>query len=484
MAQGADRGLGRGSGLAGGKQGADHGAVVPVESLGDERNGLRATAAEEDRVDLDALPVVVLRSRGRALSNRDAVTRVRVSGLAGRLVRTPLVAEPVDEVLRRVAAHALPPDVAVIGERNVGEQRVAGLHGLHGDRVGVVGGARRDAEEAVFRVDGVQAVFAQVQPRDVVAHDLCGPARDGRGDHGEVGLTAGRREGSGDVVGLASRVGELEDKHVLGHPSLFLRHDGSDTQGVALLGEDGVSAVAGTVGPDFLGLRELGDVLGLVARPDGVFLARLERGTHGVERVDEVAVGTDLVQGFLAHAGHDAHGKHDVGGVSELNAELRLRIVDGAHAERHDVHRAALHGATEGLGHLSLHLGRVHPVIGRAGVLFLLRADEGAGLDAGDVRRVGAREEGVRTLLLIELNQSALLYELGREAVSLFLGAVHEDHALRLEKLDRLANPRDELFILGRNFSNEATNLSGHSLLLGSSGVGKYRVAATSSFVG
>jgi hypothetical protein len=39
----------------------------------------------------------------------------------GRLavaVRRPVVALPVDRVRRRLAVHALPPDVAVIGERD------------------------------------------------------------------------------------------------------------------------------------------------------------------------------------------------------------------------------------------------------------------------------------------------------------------------------------------------------------------------------
>jgi hypothetical protein len=39
-------------------------------------------------------------------------------------VRRPVVALPVDRVRRRLAVHAFPPDVAVIGERNVGEDRV------------------------------------------------------------------------------------------------------------------------------------------------------------------------------------------------------------------------------------------------------------------------------------------------------------------------------------------------------------------------
>ena len=67
-----------------------------------------------------------------------------------------------------------------------------------------------------------------------------------------------------------------------------------------------------------------------------------------------------------------------------------------AHREGHDVHRAALHAALEeAVQHLA-HLGRVAPVVGRAGVLLGLRADEGAVLDPGDVGGVGEGEVGVR----------------------------------------------------------------------------------------
>ena len=368
---------------------------------------------------------------------------------------------PVDEVLRGLA-HFLPPDIAVVGQRDVGEQGVARLHRLHGNRVGVVVGARRHAEEAVLRVDCVQAVLAQLHPGDVIAHNLSLPARDGRGDHGQVGLTAGRREGGRDVVLLTLRVGELEDEHVLCHPALFLRHDGSDTQRVALLGQDGVSAVAGAVGPNLLGCRELRDVLLVIARPRDILLAWLQRSTNGVQGVDKIAVLTNLVQSLLTHAGHDAHRQDNISRVSQLNAELGVRVADGAHAERHHVHGAALHGAAEGLGHLFLHGCRRGPVIGRACVLLSLGADEGAGLHARDIRRVRARQVGVRALLLVELNQGALLHELSGEAVRLLLGAVYEDNLFRLEELDTLTDPRNELLILRGQVTYKAWNSCGH----------------------
>ena len=168
---------------------------------------------------------------------------------------------PVDRVLRRLAGHPLPPDVAVVGLGAVGEDRVA-LDRVHRVRVGLVAGVRRDAEEAGLGVDGVEAaVVAELHPGDVVADRLHLPARQGRDQHRQVGLAAGRREGAGDVLDLALGRGQLEDQHVLGHPALVARHRRGDPQREALLAEQRVAAVAGAVGPDLARLGVVDDVL-------------------------------------------------------------------------------------------------------------------------------------------------------------------------------------------------------------------------------
>ena len=61
---------------------------------------------------------------------------------------------------------------------------------------------------------------------------------------------------------------------------------------------------------------------------------------------------------------------------------------------------------------ISAHLGRVAPVVGGAGVLFALAADERAVLDAGDVARVAVRPVAVRPLGLVELGEGATVDEL------------------------------------------------------------------------
>ena len=69
--------------------------------------------------------------------------------------------------------------------------------------------------------------------------------------------------------------GEAQDEHVLSHPAVTACHGRSNTQGVALLTEQCVTAVARAEGPNLVGLREVGDVLLVVARPGVTLLAVL-----------------------------------------------------------------------------------------------------------------------------------------------------------------------------------------------------------------
>ena len=226
----------------------------------------------------------------------------------------------------RVALEALPPDVAVVGQRDVGEQRVALLDGAHRVRVGLPVGARRDAEEAELRVDRVEpAVLAEAHPRDVVADGLGAPARDGRLQHRQVGLAAGRRERRGDVVGLLLRADQLEDQHVLGQPALVVGDRRGDPQRVALLAEQRVAAVAGAVAPDLPGLREVrrctwSRCTATARRPGRARAGR--RPSAGAARTGPRRA-VEQRQHRGAHPGHDLHRDDDVLGVGDLDAEHR-----------------------------------------------------------------------------------------------------------------------------------------------------------------
>ncbi|CVN70124.1 Uncharacterised protein [Streptococcus pneumoniae] len=442
-------GAGGGRGGLRGEGGALEDAVLPVEGLGHQRHGGLAAAAEQDGVQLHAPRVAVLVGQHVRLLDGRAEPGVRVGGRGAGLGR-PVVAAPVGEVLGDLVRHALPPHAAVVGEGDVGEDGVALGDRAHGVRVGGPAGAGGDAEVAGLRVDHAElAVLAGADPGDVVAQGLGLPALDRGVDEGEVGLAAGRGEGAGDVVGPALGVGQLEDQHVLGEPGLVPGHHGGDAQRVALLAEQGVAAVAGAEGPDGALLGEVHDPLGLVARPRHVLLARLQRGAHGVHgRHVEGLLAGHLVQHVLADAGHDAHRQDHVGGVGDLHAVLRVLGVEVAHHERDHVHGAAAHGAGERVVEDPVHLRRVHPVVGEAGVLLLLGADEGAVLHTGDVGGIGERGEGVGELVLGQAGQGARRHELVRETVALLLGAVDPLDGVRLRQLCDLSDPLAQLGVV------------------------------------
>ncbi|SLC66070.1 Uncharacterised protein [Mycobacteroides abscessus subsp. massiliense] len=170
---------------------ADEHAVLPVPGLGHQRHRCLATAAEQDCRDRHTLWVIPFGSQDGALRHRSAVPRIRVRRFGLGLPQDPILALPVDQVLR-LALQSFPPHVVVVGTRDVGEDGVAGFDGLHGVRVRAPVGARCHTEEAELRVDRVQtAVLAKTHPGDVVTQSLCAPTGNGRLDHGEVGLAAG-----------------------------------------------------------------------------------------------------------------------------------------------------------------------------------------------------------------------------------------------------------------------------------------------------
>src|SRR5665213_4325157 len=105
----------------------------------------------------------------------------------------PLIALPVEALGGGRVGHALPPDAAVGGEGDVGEDGVAG-EGCHGVGIGFCRGAWSYAEEACLGVDGSKlAGSVWFNPGYVVADrpDLPSVEASGRDHHGEVGLATG-----------------------------------------------------------------------------------------------------------------------------------------------------------------------------------------------------------------------------------------------------------------------------------------------------
>ncbi len=377
--------------------------MIPRERFVDQRRQPGAASAEDHRVDRDAFWVVDFIGSSRALRDRRGEAAVRMRALNGLAVLVgdalfPRAAEPVERLLRGLAFAVFPPDRLVFGvENDVGEDRVL-LGGGERIRVAFRVCARRDAEEAVFRIHRPEAsVGSLAQPGDVVAdgRDLVAlmlqPFR--RDEHREVGFSAGAGEGGGDVAGFAVLL-KAEDQHMLGEPSFLLREPGGDAKAEAFFSKQGVPAVAGTDRPDRIVLREVQDQapLGVEVRLAVKAFRKLPVGTQGIEH-------------GLSHAGHDAHAQADVNRVGQLHADLREGGTDRAHREGDHVHRTPLHRVFENLARLCVSFGRLHPVVGRSRVLFLRGADEGEVFDPGDVLRIGAVVKAAGELFLVQSEQ-------------------------------------------------------------------------------
>ena len=97
--------------------------MLPGQSLGHQRHDGGAAAAEQDGADRHALGVFPLLGDDRALLGRGREARVRMrrrtagAGVQGRRSQSM--------VLPGRCPHLLPPDVAIGGQRDVGEDAVA-----------------------------------------------------------------------------------------------------------------------------------------------------------------------------------------------------------------------------------------------------------------------------------------------------------------------------------------------------------------------
>ena len=159
------------------------------------------------------------------------------------------------------AIFAFPPDIAVVGQRDIGVERVA-LDRFHRVRIRFVTGPGNHAEIAVLRIDGVEpAILADLHPGDVVAdrRDLPALEMGGRNEHGEIRLAARARKRRRDVMFSAFRRFDSENQHVLGQPALFAREIGTDPQRETFLAQQHVAAVTRTDRNDRVVLREMAD---------------------------------------------------------------------------------------------------------------------------------------------------------------------------------------------------------------------------------
>ncbi len=137
---------------------------------------------------------------------------------------------------------------------------------------------------------------------------------------------------------------------------------------MALFPQQRITAVTGAIALNHQLMRKVHDEASV-----GVELA--DRMQAAYER----ALTIDPVEGWSAHSGHEPHICHDIGAVGDLDAAAGIGRVDGPHAVRNHIERAAVHTAIEQDLHVCLR--RVHPVIVRPSFALLGSADEGEVFD-------------------------------------------------------------------------------------------------------
>jgi len=133
---------------------------------------------------------------------------------------------------------------------------------------------------------------------------------------------------------------------VFGKPSLFFGHDRGDPKRKALLAQQSVSAVTGTVGPDGFFFRKMRNVFffNRCTGPLRTIGFTLCQGlTHGMKTGDEYTIFSQNIKDLCTNSGHDVHIRDNVRGIGNFNADLSNGRTHRTHAERDDVHRSALH---------------------------------------------------------------------------------------------------------------------------------------------
>ena len=147
----------------------------------------------------------------------------------------------------------------------------------------------------------------------------------------------------------------------------------------------------------------------------------------GMEPAGEVVRTAQVLEGHLAHAGHDPHIERDIDAVGHLDADLAEARARGSHEKGDDVHRPPLHGAGVNFGESIVRFRRSHPVIVRPGSVFFLGANEGEVLCARDVIVVAAMEIATGQLFLIQRDELPGENRCFHEPLTLLIGSVAPD---------------------------------------------------------
>ena len=147
-------------------------------------------------------------------------------------------------MFRRRAVFTFPPNIAVVGQRDVCVKGIA-RDRFHRVRIRFEIRSRHDAEVTVLRIDREESAITNLHPGDVVADGGDFPARKvfRRNQHREICFAARARERRRHVMFFSFRRFDTEDQHVLGHPTLLAREIRTDAKGETFLAEQNIAAI-------------------------------------------------------------------------------------------------------------------------------------------------------------------------------------------------------------------------------------------------
>ncbi|KNC23064.1 hypothetical protein FF38_06397 [Lucilia cuprina] len=252
---------------------ADEDTMSPVAGFIDEWDTSRATTTEEHGTDGNTSGIFPGSINDGTLASRSTETGVRVSSRFARLLG-PGVAQPIGNLYTgsQAAFHTFPVDTTIGGVGYIGEDGVL-EDGVHGNGVGFHGSTGGNAEEAVFGINGTQStIFVEFHPGNIITNTFDLVFLKSWVQHGKIGLTAGRGEGSSDVFLYTLGIGDAQDQHVFGQPAFTLGNGAANTESKALLAQQRVTTIAGAIGNNQVVSGFVQDDGAFrIARPGGAF---------------------------------------------------------------------------------------------------------------------------------------------------------------------------------------------------------------------
>ena len=132
-------------------------AFDPITGFGHQRHGARAPAPKNKGINGYPGRIVPGGVDGGALRRRCRKSGIRMSRFAAfgaSQLGGPIAPGPIQTMRGRFFRHALPPNIAIIGQGHIGKNHI-GMQGCHRVRIGFVARPGGNAKIARFWIDGI-----------------------------------------------------------------------------------------------------------------------------------------------------------------------------------------------------------------------------------------------------------------------------------------------------------------------------------------